>query len=151
MPRGQAGYGGDMSVITDRARALLRSAAPAHVVTQRIDGTPQVSVVWIGLDGDQILIGTQEGNAKVRNLRRNPHVILSVLGTDRAHGFLLEHLLITGRATIDDAGPAAWLALMDDLAQVYLGTPFPHRGGGDNGVIIRVEVDRISGVGPWAS
>lgn len=140
-----------MSLITGRARALLSSAAPAHVVTRRIDGTAQVSVVWVGLDGDEILIGTQEGNAKVRNLRRDPHVILSILGTDLVHGFLLEHLLIAGRATIDEAGPDAWLALMDDLAQVYLGTPFPHRGGGDNGVIIHVEVDRISGVGPWVS
>jgi hypothetical protein len=52
-----------MSVIADRARVLLGSAAPAHVVTRRIDGTPQVSVVWVGLDGDEILIGTQQGNA----------------------------------------------------------------------------------------
>jgi PPOX class probable F420-dependent enzyme len=140
-----------MSVISDRARELLGSAAPAHVVTQRIDGTPQVSVVWVGLDGDEILIGTQRGNAKVRNLQRNPQIILSILGTELVYGLLLEHLLLTGRATIDEAGPAAWLALMDDLSQVYLGTPFPNRGGGENGVIIRVEVDRISGVGPWAS
>jgi len=140
-----------MSVINDRARVLLGSDAPAHVVTQRIDGTPQISVVWVGLDGDEILIGTQARNAKVRNLQRNPHIILSVLGTDLVHGFLLEHLLITGRATIDEAGPAAWLALMDDLAQVYIGGPFPHRGGADNGVIIRVQADRISGVGPWTT
>ena len=140
-----------MSVITDRARTLLSSDAPAHVITQRKDGTPQVSVVWVGLDGDEILIGTQRGNAKVHNLRRNPHIILSILGTELVYGFLLEHLLLTGRATIDEAGPAAWLALMDDLSQVYLGTPFPHRAGGDNGVIIRVQVDRISGVGPWAA
>jgi hypothetical protein len=105
----------------------------------------------VGLDGDEILIGTQRGNAKVRNLQRNPQIILSILGTELVYGLLLEHLLLTGRATIDEAGPAAWLALMDDLSQVYLGTPFPNRGGGENGVIIRVEVDRISGVGPWAS
>jgi PPOX class probable F420-dependent enzyme len=140
-----------MSVISDSARALLGSAAPAHVVTQRIDGTPQVSVVWVGLDGDEIMIGTQRGNAKVRNLRRNPQIVLSILGTELIYGFLLEHLLLTGRATIDEAGPASWLTLMDQLSQVYLGTPFPNRGGGENGVIIRVEVDRISGVGPWAS
>jgi PPOX class probable F420-dependent enzyme len=140
-----------MSVISDRAREVLGSAAPAHVVTQRIDGTPQVSVVWVGLDGDEILIGTQRGNAKVRNLQRNPQIILSILGTELVYGLLLEHLLLTGRATIDEAGPAAWLALMDDLSQVYLGTPFPNRGGGENGVIIRVEVDRMSGVGPWAT
>jgi PPOX class probable F420-dependent enzyme len=140
-----------MSMIPDSARSLLRSAAPAHVVTQRIDGRPHVSVVWVGLENDEILIGTQQGNVKVRNLRRNPHILLSIQGTELVHGFLLEHLLVTGRATIDEAGPAAWLALMDGLSQVYIGRPFPHRAGGDNGVIIRVEVERISGTGRWAT
>lgn len=140
-----------MVAIPASAQALLNSAALAHVVTQRIDDTPQVSLVWVGLDGDEVLIGTQPENAKVRNLRRNPGIILSIQGTELVHGFLLEHLLLTGRATIDAAGPAAWLSLMDGLSQVYVGRPFPHRAGADNGVIIRVEVERIGGVGPWAS
>ena len=140
-----------MVAIPDSARALLNSAALAHVVTQRIDGTPQVSLVWVGLDGGEVLIGTQPENAKVRNLRRNPRIVLSIQGTELVHGFLVEHLLLTGRAAIDEAGPAAWLALMDDLSEVYIGKPFPHRAGGDNGVIIRIEVARIAGVGPWAT
>jgi PPOX class probable F420-dependent enzyme len=140
-----------MSAIPESARALLASAALAHVVTQQTDGTPQVSVVWVGLDGDEVLIGTQPGNAKVRNLRRNPRIILSIQGTELVHGFLLEHLLLIGRATIDEAGPAAWLALMDSLSEVYVGKPYPYRAGGDQGVIVRVEVERVAGVGPWVT
>ena len=60
------------------AEALLGSSALAHVVTRNRDGTPQVSVVWCGVRGDRILFCTEGNTAKVRNLRRDPDVVLSI-------------------------------------------------------------------------
>ena len=67
--------------IPESARKILESDALAHLVTQNADGTPQVSCVWVGLDGDTIVSAHRFPQQKLRNVRRNPHVVLSLEGT----------------------------------------------------------------------
>jgi PPOX class probable F420-dependent enzyme len=62
----------------DRARGLLAAAHPAVLATVNADGGPQSSVVWVGLDGDDVLISSQAGRLKERNLRREPRASLTV-------------------------------------------------------------------------
>lgn len=129
-------------------QALLGSDAVAHVWTRHADGTPQVSVVWVIAQDDEIVFGTHTDSYKARNLRRDPSVILSIEDVERNERGYQRHLVVRGRATIED-GPDP--ALMDRLAMKYLGLsrhPLAIRDS-PTSVVVRVSVDRISGVGPW--
>ena len=130
------------------AQALLGSDAVAHVWTMNPDGSPQISVVWVIVQGDEVLFGCDGSSRKARNLRQDPQIILSIEDDERnARGFQ-RHLVIRGRATIEE-GPDP--ALMDRLADKYLGLgrhPLALRDS-PTAVVVRVAIDRISGVGPW--
>jgi len=67
-----------MTSIPDSARAVLESPALAHLVTLNPDGSPQVTVVWVGLDGDEIVAAHLPEHRKVRNIRNDGRVALSV-------------------------------------------------------------------------
>ena len=61
-----------MSVLNAAARAAITSGRLAHLVTLNPDGSPQVSVVWVGLDGDEIVSGHLDDRQKLRNVKRDP-------------------------------------------------------------------------------
>jgi|ERR1017187_1176859 predicted pyridoxine 5'-phosphate oxidase superfamily flavin-nucleotide-binding protein len=69
-----------MTTLTDDVRQALTAGRLAHLATINPDGSPQVSVVWIGLDGDDIVIGHLMGGQKVTNIARDPRVALTVEG-----------------------------------------------------------------------
>jgi PPOX class probable F420-dependent enzyme len=128
---------------------VLESPALAHLVTLEPDGRPQVSIVWIGLDGDEIVAGHLPEHRKIRNMRRDPRVVLSVeAGTRNAIG-LDEYLVVHGRARITEGGAPE---LLQRLAQVYLGpeVKFPPMDNPPRGYMTHITVERIGGVGPWA-
>ncbi|MBK9180062.1 MAG: TIGR03618 family F420-dependent PPOX class oxidoreductase [Acidimicrobiales bacterium] len=137
-----------MVAIPAPAQALLGSDAVAHVWTSNPDGSPQVSVVWVLVRGDEILFGTDGASRKAQNLARNPRVILSIEDSERNERGFQRHLVVHGRATID-GGPDP--AVMDAMAMKYLGLdrhPLAIRTS-PTAVVVRVEIDRISGLGPW--
>lgn len=130
------------------AQALLGSDAVAHVWTSNADGSPQVSVVWVIAQGDEILFGTNVSSQKARNLVRDPRILLSIEDTERNERGFQRHLVIRGRASVE---PGPDPALMDQLAMKYVGLrrhPLALRDSPDC-VMVRVTIDRISGVGPW--
>lgn len=137
-----------MASIPAPAQALLGSDAVAHVWTFNEDGTPQVSVVWVVVQGDEVLFGTSGSSRKARNLARDPRVVLSIEDEERNERGFQRHLVIHGRATLQP-GPDA--ALMDRMAMKYLGLhrhPLALRDS-PTMVVVRVAVERVSGVGPW--
>jgi PPOX class probable F420-dependent enzyme len=135
--------------LSTSARNLLESDALAHVVTVNPDGSPQVAVVWVGLDGDEIVSGHLDvRQQKLRNLRRDPRVALTV-ETDRTNPMgLREYLVVHGRARITEGGAAE---LLQRLARTYLGpgVRFPPMDDPPAGVVVRVTVERIGGMGDW--
>ena len=129
---------------------MLESAALAHLVTLNPDGSPQVTVVWVGLDGDEIVAAHLAEHRKIRNIRNDDRVALSVeTGTRNATG-LIEYLVVYGTARITDGGAAD---LLQELAHAYLGpgVRFPPMDNPPPGYITHITVDRVSGVGPWAA
>jgi PPOX class probable F420-dependent enzyme len=130
------------------AQALLGSDAVAHVWTSNADGSPQVSVVWVIAPGDEIVFGADANSQKVKNLRRDPRILLSIEDTERNERGFQRHLIIRGQAEI---GPGPDADLMDRLAMKYAGLgrhPLALRDS-PSSVVVRVAIDRISGVGPW--
>ncbi len=104
--------------LTEEVRRILTSGKPAHLVTLNPDGSPQVSVVWIGLEEDEIVCAHIGEWRKIRNIRRDPRVALSI-ETDPSHLPGLDgYLAITGTARISQGGAPQ---LLRRLAAVYLG------------------------------
>jgi PPOX class probable F420-dependent enzyme len=130
------------------ARALIESGALGHLVTVNRDGSPQVSCVWIGIEGDELVSGHLfGGQQKLRNVRRDPRVTLSFEGTEIHPPGLKEHLVVHGRGRIEEGGAPE---LLQRLAYVYLGpgTKFPPMDDPPPGFTLRIEVERLGGV-PW--
>ncbi|MGE5286980.1 MAG: PPOX class F420-dependent oxidoreductase [Micromonosporaceae bacterium] len=136
--------------IPESARALLESPALAHLVTLDADGGPQVTVVWVGLDGDEIVAGHLMEHRKVRNIRRDGRVALSIETSNRNAQGLNEYLVAYGTARITEGGAPE---LLQRLAHTYLGPDvrFPPMPDPPPGYVTRITVNRITGVGPWAA
>jgi PPOX class probable F420-dependent enzyme len=128
----------------------LESAALAHLVTLNPDGSPQVSIVWVGLDGDEIVAGHLPMHRKVRNIRNDSRVALSLEAGRRNAIGLDEYLVIYGTARVTEGGAPE---LLQRLAFTYLGpdADFPPMDNPPPGYITHITVDRIAGVGPWAA
>jgi PPOX class probable F420-dependent enzyme len=138
-----------MTALPDSARAVLQSNALAHLVTLEPDGRPQVSIVWVGLDGDEIVAGHLPEHRKIRNVRRDGRVALSLEAGTRNEIGLDEYLVIHGRARVTEGGAPE---LLQELARTYIGpdVKFPPMDNPPPGYITRITVERIGGVGPWA-
>jgi PPOX class probable F420-dependent enzyme len=137
-----------MAAIPESVRAVLTSSALAHLVTLDPDGSPQVSIVWVGLDGDEIVAGHLADRRKVRNIRNDDRVALSFeTGTHNDRG-LVEYLVVHGTARITEGGAPD---LLQRLAHTYLGpeVEFPPPEAARPGYITHIAIDRITGVGPW--
>jgi PPOX class probable F420-dependent enzyme len=121
----------------------------AHLVTLEPDGRPQVSIVWVGLDGDEIVAAHLPEHRKLRNMRRDSRVALSVeAGSHNSMG-LAEYLVVHGTAQITEGGAPE---VLQKLARTYLGPDvrFPPMDDPPPGYVTHITVDRIGGVGPWA-
>jgi PPOX class probable F420-dependent enzyme len=138
-----------MSGLPRELRDLIASGPMAHLSTINADGSPQVTVIWIGLDGDDLVSGHMSWQAKLRNIERDPRVVLS-FDAPRVPGvFLNEYAVLRARAAVQPSDDV-W-NLLNRLAKVYMSpdAEFPAPKG--PGYVVRYSVERIGGVGPWAS
>ncbi len=136
--------------LPDSARELIASGALAHLVTLNKDGSPQVSCVWMGIENDELVSGHLPEHQKVRNVRRDPRVVVTFEGTRVRPPGLKEYLVVHGRARVTEGGAPE---LLQRLAHVYLGpdVKFPPMPDPPPGYITRIAVERVGGVGPWVS
>lgn len=134
--------------LPDSARELIESGAHAHLVTLNPDGSPHVTIVWVGLDGEDIVAAHLPENKKVRNIRKDGRVAVTFESDTKSAMGLIEYLVVYGQARIEEGGAPE---LLQKLAHVYLGpgVKFPPMDDPPPGYITRIQVERISGVGPW--
>jgi PPOX class probable F420-dependent enzyme len=136
--------------LPDSAKELIRSGALGHLVTVGADAAPQVTCVWVAVDGDDLLTAhLNPRQRKLENIRRDPRVAVSFEGSTVRPPGLLEHLVVHGKATIEEGGAPE---LLQELARVYLGPEvrFPPMDDPPPGVRARIAIERIGGVGPWS-
>jgi PPOX class probable F420-dependent enzyme len=136
------------------ARELIGNGADATLVTLNADGSPQVSLIWVALettaDGDDELVSAHLSDryAKVRNVRRDPRVALTIVQRNTAP-VQTPYLYVTGTARIEEGGaPELLTALADEL--LGPGSGFPPAGA-PAGFLTRVTIEKVGGYGPWAS
>jgi PPOX class probable F420-dependent enzyme len=134
--------------IPEAARTLLESDAVAHVVTLNEDGSPQVTAAWLGVEDGEIVLATMSDQRKLRNLRRDPRVALSVPSARVNEWGLLQYLVVYGTARVTEGGAPE---MLQRFAHTYLGPDvvFPSMPNPPPGFVTRITPERFGGVGPW--
>jgi PPOX class probable F420-dependent enzyme len=108
----------------------------AHLATLMKDGAPTSVPVWVGLEGDNILVGTGSGTLKARNTRRDPRVALSVADPRDPY----KAASIRGR--VIEQRPDEDNAVMDPIAIKYTSKPFPLRG--PERIVLVIEPEHVT-------
>ncbi|MFE9683740.1 PPOX class F420-dependent oxidoreductase [Streptomyces sp. NPDC006285] len=122
----------------DSVRTLLDGKNFASVATLGPGGAPQNSVVWIKREGDTVLFSSTDGRQKVRNLRRDPRVSLSVF--DLADPYTSVEIRGTAEIVPDEGKRLPY-----ELSHKYLGVDPPAEKDDEVRVIIRVLPERVIG------
>ena len=136
--------------LPDSAKELIRAGALGHLVTTNPNGTPQVTCVWVAVEGDELLTAhLNPAQRKLENVRRDPRVAVSFEGTKIHPPGLREYVVVYGQATLEIGGAPE---LLQELARVHLGPDvrFPPMDDPPPGVRMRIAVERVGGIGTWA-
>ena len=137
-----------MGSLVDSVCELIESGPLAHLVTLNPDGSPQVTVVWIGIEDEEIVSGHLFRHRKVGNILRDPRVALSLEAQGANAIGMRNYAVVYGQARITEGGAPE---LLQRLAYTYVGpgVTFPPMPDPPPGYITRIRVERISGQGPW--
>jgi PPOX class probable F420-dependent enzyme len=128
-------------VIPQNLRDLFDKRVFAHLATLMPDGRPQVTPVWVDLDGQHVRINTAIGRQKDKNLARDGRVALSLVDPDNPY----RYLEVRGRvAERTEQGADAHI---DQLAHKYLGKAYPFRQPGEKRVMFRILPERVTFMG----
>lgn len=136
-------------VLSSEARAVIESGRLAHFTTIGRDGRPHATIVWVGIDGDEIVIGKLAPDQKLANIARDPRVSISIEAEGDQHG-MQNYLVVEGNARVTEGGAPE---LLGRLAQRYIGpgAQFPPMPDPPDGFVIRITPTRVRGMGPWGT
>jgi PPOX class probable F420-dependent enzyme len=124
--------------LSDGVRVLIDGPNFATVATLNPDGGPQTSVVWVGLEDDDLVFSATEDRRKVRNLRRDPRVSVSIIDVTDPY----RHTQLRGTVTIT---PDPDKTLPKTLSHKYLGEDPPPEGPEVERVVVRLHVEKVAG------
>ena len=122
--------------LADNVKQLLDRANFAHLATLMEDGSPHSTPVWVGRDGDRIIVCTGAKSLKARNTHRDPRVALSMVD------FHDPYREVQLRGRVVEQRPDPELKLMDAISMRYVGKPFPMRAYEDRVALI-IEVYKV--------
>ncbi len=123
------------AVLSDPAKALVDAPEFATLATIDPDGRPQLSVIWVKRDGDDVLFSTIRGRRKTDNLLRDARCTLLVYPAADPY----RYLEIRGRVTMTDDPTAA---LIDELNTKYRGD-LPFGGPREGRLVVRLSADKV--------
>ena len=137
--------------IPQSVREQIEKGPLAHLTTLNRDGSPQVTLIWVGIEADEFVIGHLALHQKIKNIQRDPRVALSLIADGTSPQGLREYIVVYGNARITEGGA---VPLIQRLAPLYLGpkADFPPASMRNiPGYITRIVPERFSGIGPWAA
>jgi len=121
--------------LSEEIKHLLDSPNFAHLATLMPDGSPQSVPVWVGREGDRVIVCTGESSLKAKNTRRDPRVALSIVDFHDPYS----EAQIRGRVV--ERRPDPDLKIMDPISHKYTGKPFPFRSP-EGRVALLIEVEK---------
>ena len=125
-------------VLSEKARALISRPVLASLATLNPDGSPQITPLWVDLDGDDVVFNTAQHRKKARNLERDGRVAVTVIDPDDQYN------VVAFRGTVIDVTTDGADAHIDALAKKYLGTDtYPMRREGEVRIRVSVRTDHI--------
>jgi PPOX class probable F420-dependent enzyme len=128
--------------LNDAVRKLFDDPNPAVLATVNPDGSPQTSVVWVGRDGDELVVSSQAGRRKERNIRRDPRVSISVYDREDPQ----KYVEVRGVATItEDIGRALAVRLDEEYEGPGAGDEYLRLPPEVVRVVIRITPLRLTG------
>jgi PPOX class probable F420-dependent enzyme len=136
--------------IPESVQTLVATGPLAHLTTLNNDGSPQVTVVWVAIEGDEIVSAHLDLHHKIKNIRRDPRVAVSLLSPSKNTIGLQEYLVVYGEARVTEGGA---VPLLQRLARIYMGpdADFPPAELRDRpGFVTRITPHRFAGEGPWS-
>ena len=126
-------------VLSEKARALIARPVLASLATLNPDGSPQITPLWVDLDGDDVVFNTAQGRKKARNLERDARVAVTVIDPDDPYN------VVAFQGTVTDVTTDGADAHIDALAKKYLGVDtYPMRREGEVRIRVTVRTDRIA-------
>ncbi len=131
-------------------KAAIDAGVHGHLVTINPDGSPQTSVVWLGRDGDEVLVAHLGAGRKIKNVERDPRVNVSFELDGTSGPGLMNYAVLRGTARLTPGGAPE---LLQALAGRFLGdgVKFPPMDEPPPGQVMHITVERVTGNGPWAS
>ena len=136
--------------LNNAARDLIGQGADATLVTLNPDGSPQVTLVWVALqstpDGDELVTAHLAEHKKVRNVRRDPRVAVTIISPDGPGLPMRPYLAVNGTARVVDGGAPE---LLKTLAQALSDPAVFPPDNAPPGFLTRIRIDKVGGVGPW--
>ena len=129
------------ATLSEGVKKLFREPNYGHLATLMPDGSPQVSPMWVDVDGDRILVNSAEGRSKPRNVRRDARVAISIYNQENPYS----SAFIRGRVVeITHEGADEHI---DKLAKKYLGLDkYPYHQPGDQRVILVIEPEHVGSI-----
>jgi len=124
------------NALSPEVKQVIDRANFAHLATLMPDGSPQSVPVWIGREGEQLVICTGENSLKGKNTRRDPRVALSIVDFTNPY----EEVQIRGRVV--GRRPDPDLKTMDPISHKYTGKPFPMRSP-EGRVALIIEAEKV--------
>jgi PPOX class probable F420-dependent enzyme len=126
-------------VLSEKARALIARPVLASLATLNPDGSPQITPLWVDLDGDDVVFNTAQGRKKARNLERDSRVAVTVIDPDDQYN------VVAFQGTVSDLTTDGADAHIDALAKKYLGVDtYPMRREGEVRIRVTVRTDHIA-------
>ena len=127
------------NTLSPEAKKLIDRPNLAHLATVMPDGSPQSTPVWVGRQGEHLVICTSDGSLKGRNTQRDPRVALSIVDFDNPYS----EVQIRGRVV--ERRPDPELKTLDPISHKYTGKPFPFRTHeGRVALVIEAEKERYT-------
>jgi PPOX class probable F420-dependent enzyme len=126
-------------VLSEKSRALIARPVLASLATLNPDGSPQITPLWVDLDGDDVVFNTAQGRKKARNLQRDARVAVTVIDPDDQYN------VVAFQGTVADVTTDGADAHIDALAKKYLGVDtYPMRREGEVRIRVTVRTDHIA-------
>ena len=124
--------------LTAGMQKLLKERVYCQIATLMPDGSPQLTETWVDTDVQHVLINTDEGRQKVRNIRRDPRVAVNVIDPSS------DYRILTVRGYVAEITTDGADEMIDHLAFKYLGQEkYPMRQPGEVRVILKIVPEKV--------